>query len=393
VAKPWIKRKTRGGPSSHALVIGVSAYEHLPNADAPPDLLADETFGLRQLQSAAASAWSFAEWLRDEYNPPSAPLATVRLLLSPSAEEETKVKGLKARGAGVPPATTKNVNDAVFEWREEFEDRPDDVAILYAAGHGIMLTKDEGAFVLLQDFGAPRRGMLENSLDVPRVIAGLAGQTIAQKQFFFIDACQVRPDVVGDISAMKRGVGFDVPAEHPPGLAAIYTSAAPGTLALGAPGKGTLFSQALLECLGGLAATLADDGSDWVIKDTSMVGPLQDRIAELAAEHDADQRAKLGGTLGASVLHVLPKPPPLDVEFRVAPDAAAPFCFATLDDEHGKTVLNRSPFAPALQQTVPAGLYTVAVAIDPADAGPYKARQQPCFLRPPKPPPVVVKVS
>jgi hypothetical protein len=364
----------------------VSGYEHLPNVDAAPDLPADETFGLGQLQSAATSAVSFAEWLRDRYNAPAAPLATIRLLLSPSAKEHAP--------AGALPATEENVRKALYAWRKEFAKQPDDVAILYAAGHGIMLSKDEGALVLLQDFGAPDRGKLQNSLDVPKVIAGLVGPEMAQRQFFFIDACSVRPDLVGDMASMQRGVGFDVAEDQPPGTAAIYASAAPGTLALGEPGKGTLFSQALLECLEGLAATLDDASNDWVIKDTSMVGPLQDRIAELAAAHDADQRAKLGGTLGATVLHVLPEPPPIEVELRVAPDAAAPFCFATLDDNQGHTVLKRSPVdPPPLQKTVPAGVYRVDVVIDPADAGPYKDSHQACFLRPPKPQPVVVEVS
>jgi Caspase domain len=385
VAEPWIKRDTGDGPSTHALVIGVSAYEHLPDGAAPPAVPAEESFGLKQLESAASSAWSFAQWLRDEYNPPQAPLGTVRLFLSPSAKEDVQ--------AGIPAATTAAVQPALMAWFKAFKDRPDDVAILYAAGHGIMLSKDEGAIVLLEDFGAPDRGVIQNSLDVPTVIKGLAGEKIAQSQFFFIDACSVKPDLVKDMESMQKGVGLDVPGHNPPSVAAIYASAAPDTLALGAPGKGTLFSQALVECLDGLAATL-DDGGGWVIKDTSMVGPLKDRITDLAAEHDAEQVPTSGGTLGSTVLHMLPEPPRLEVEFRVAPDEATPFCFATLDDEQGKTIVKRSPLDPApLQKTIPAGIYLLAVAIDPAEDNRFKARQQPCFLRPPKPPPVVVKVS
>lgn len=385
MVKPWIKHATGDGPSTHALVIGVSAYEHLPDGATPPAVPAEESFGLRQLQSAASSAWSFAQWLRDDYNPPKAPLGTVRLFLSPSGKEHVP--------AGIPAATFANVEPAVRTWFKEFKDRPDDVAILYAAGHGIMLSKDEGAIVLLEDFGSPDRGMIQNSLDVPTVIKGLAAKKVAQSQFFFIDACSVKPELVKDMESLQKGAGLDVPGHNPPSVAAIYASAAPDTLALGAPGKGTLFSQALVECLDGLAATL-DDGGGWVIRDTSMVGPLKDRITNLAAEHDAEQVPTSGGTLGSTVLHVLPKPPPLEVEFRVAPGEATPFCFATLDDEQGKTVVKRSPLdPPPLQKTVPAGLYTLAVAIDPAEAKRFKASQQICFLRPPKPQPVVIKVS
>src|SRR5215208_2611840 len=162
VTQLWIKRDevlAGGGACTHALVVGVSAYDYLTDAAAAPDLPPGETFGLGQLRSAAASAWSFARWLADSYNPPSAPLTTVRLLLSPSAEEEEKVPGLRDRGPTAGLANRNNVEDAVFAWRDDCAEHPDHVAILYAAGHGAMLSKDEGGFVLLQDFGAPNRNI------------------------------------------------------------------------------------------------------------------------------------------------------------------------------------------------------------------------------------------
>ncbi|HET6478699.1 MAG TPA: hypothetical protein VFG35_01480 [Actinoplanes sp.] len=76
---------------THALVIGVSAYDHLPSVGAGP-------FGLSQLGSTAIGAYRFAVWLRDHYRNPDAPLATIRLLLSPSAAEISA----GARRAGPP---------------------------------------------------------------------------------------------------------------------------------------------------------------------------------------------------------------------------------------------------------------------------------------------------
>jgi hypothetical protein len=381
VAEPWIKRDVTG-PRTHALVLGVSAYEHLV------DGATGETFGLQQLRSAAASAWTFARWLADRYSPPGAPLATVRLLLAPSADETAQFPDV----ADVPRPTRENVEQALSEWRDDCSVRPEDVAILYAAGHGVMLAKDEGGFVLLEDFAQPGRPILESSLDVPSVRRGLAGPTVAQQQFFFIDACSVRPEAAQRLQTARGGVGLDEPAEAPPSVAPIYSSAAPGTLALGAPGMGTLFSQALIECLDGLASS-PDRTGQWVVTDTSLVGPLRDRVMELAVTHGEEQVATAGGTLGHIVLHKLAAGPALEVSFSVEPAEAAPFCFARLNDGAGGTIVERSPLQQPLIKTLPAGLYTVDVVIDPPDSGPYIAKQQPLFLQPPGPAPVVVSVS
>jgi hypothetical protein len=381
VPEPWIKRDVTG-PRTHALVLGVSAYEHLV------DGATGETFGLQPLRSAAASAWAFASWLGDRYSPPGAPLATVRLLLAPSDDEQAQFPDLPE----VQRPTCANVEAALREWKRDCSARPEDVAIFYAAGHGVMLAKDEGGIVLLEDFADPDRSTLANSVDVPSVRRGLAGPEVARQQFFFIDACAVRPEAVRSMQALRGGVGLDEPAEAPPSIAPIYTSAAPGTLALGAPGMGTLFSQALIECLDGLASS-PDRAGQWVVTDTSLVGPLRDRVMELAAQHDEEQVATAGGTLGHVVLHRLAAGPALEISLTVEPAEAAPFCFARLNDGAGGTIVERSPLHEPLVKTLPAGLYTVDVVIDPPDSGPYIARQQPLFLQPPSPAPVVVSVS
>jgi hypothetical protein len=114
---------------------------------------------------------------------------------------------------------------------------------------------------------------------------------------------------------------------------------------------------------------------------------------ELAAQHDEEQVATAGGTLGHVVLHRLAAGPALEISLTVEPAEAAPFCFARLNDGAGGAIVERSPLHEPLVKTLPAGLYTVDVVIDPPDSGPYIARQQPLFLQPPSPAPVVVSVS
>jgi caspase domain-containing protein len=298
--EPWIRRDdvlAAGTGCTHALVVGVSEYDHLPGDGNTT------TFGLLPLRSAAASAWAFARWLEQSYANANAPLATVRLLLAPSQDEMTQTPELGALPATVGEPSAQAVKTALFDWKADCDARPENVAILYVAGHGIMLSKDEGGILLLKDFAAPNETVLAGSLDVPSVRRGLAGPNVAQHQFFFIDACQVRPQDVRDV-LLRGGVGLDEPAEAPPAVSAVYTSAAPGTLALGAPGRGTLFSQALLECLE-LLGTEPDDEGHWVVTDTSLVGPLKARVLELAAESGLEQSATGGGVLGPVVLHQL----------------------------------------------------------------------------------------
>ena len=73
-----------------------------------------------------------------------------RLLLSPSEWEKEHVDGLADLPASVLAATRDNVEEAVGEWHDLAGSSRDNVVILYAAGHGIQMSKDDGGIVLLQ---------------------------------------------------------------------------------------------------------------------------------------------------------------------------------------------------------------------------------------------------
>ena len=118
-------------PSVHALVIGVSAYDHLQDGVGPTTaepLLA----GLGQLSAAATSATRVAQWLRDHFDYPGVRLGSVRLLASPTPGE------LPLPGGVTPPAATfDGVRRAVAAWRNDAREAPGNVTLLYVAGHGI----------------------------------------------------------------------------------------------------------------------------------------------------------------------------------------------------------------------------------------------------------------
>src|SRR5690242_13546377 len=106
---------------------------------------------MQQLESAAITAAEFARWLHDEHNIPDAPLRSIRLLLSPSNAE---LDGLSEREREAPRACMANVESAVCAWVETCRSDTGNVAVLYAAGHGIATTSVEPGILLLEDYGA-----------------------------------------------------------------------------------------------------------------------------------------------------------------------------------------------------------------------------------------------
>lgn len=132
------------GPQTHALVIGVSDYEFLPKDPLDPAQKDSATFDLSPVDCGASAAFQFATWLRDSYNRPSAPLGTVRLLISPSTLERTHLAlDAASKQSDVPPARAADVQVAIDDWADACAD-PKNVAILYVAGHGIEVCKDDG---------------------------------------------------------------------------------------------------------------------------------------------------------------------------------------------------------------------------------------------------------
>lgn len=344
------------GPAMHALVIGVSQYAHLPMGDdpAPADR---ETFGLRQLDCAATGALRFARWLRDEYHNPDAPCGSVRLLLSPSALEREKDPQLPA----VASATRDNVEAALGEWASACRERPENVAVLFAAGHGIVISKDDGGVVLLEDFAHLPNNVLSHALDVPSIRRGMGKP---RRQYYFVDACQVRPGFVRDNRALG-GVRFEEPQNETPELSAMFMSAASGTLALGVAGEGTLFSAALVDCLRQQAMAVGDDGC-YRVSSTSLVGPIATRLGELAQAHGQAQTATSGGQLGPAPFHLLEEEPRVPLTIAIHPEPAAVQSYASVTCPKGTYVLQQALLQPhPFTKELPAGLYSLAVKLDP----------------------------
>jgi hypothetical protein len=367
---PWVDKAVAAGASTHALVIGTSYYRFLPRTDDDASAPDRQTFGLRQTKTPATSAWLFANWLKDSYSNPNAPLGTVRLLLSPSEYEKQNVQGLADLPQAVLPATRDNVEEAVDEWHDAAKTNPNNVSILYASGHGIQLSKDEGGIVLLEDFAKLANAPLNHTLDVGSVRRGMAGPTMAQKQFYFVDACEVRPKEAIDYQSMGTGVGLNNPYEGAAACSPVYYSASPSTEALGEAGKGTLFVQALLGCLElGAVDDHVHENGWWVVTSSTLMKFLPGSVSELARRFNQEQKPTTGGQIADVIFHVLPEQPVVPVTLELDPADAKDCALARLWDgvAADASVFKDQRFGPTLTHSVPAGQYVLTVSMDPAN--------------------------
>jgi hypothetical protein len=292
---------------------------------------------------------------------PDAPLAkSVRLLLSPSAEEQKAFDTVERKA---PPATYARVKKAIDGWRNDCFDDPAGVAILYAAGHGVWRNPVQAGTLLLQDFAADPARIMESALDIPTVHYAMGAAGGPQRQFYFLDACRNHVDVPGALLADPGLPGWTGSIRNYAKTAPIFFSAAAGTTAYGIPGEATVFSQALLEALTRAGIDLDEDG-EWVVRDSTLGPPIIRQVAELAEARGTEQAAATGGTSSGVPFHICRAPPDVPITLSVAPPEAEPAARCTMRLDQ-RDVLTKSKVP--VKETVPAGNYLLRVTINPPD--------------------------
>jgi hypothetical protein len=375
----WLERKTDPTkPATHVLVVGVSRYDKLPeNKDADPPDGVTTTFGLVQVQSPALSAFKFARWLRDTYHNPGAPLASIRLLLSPSAIEKTAEPELKAacsndetvdrgdRGVETRPllaATTDNVEKAHDEWVDACRQNKGNVAILYASGHGICITHED-SYVLLQDFAVQKKP-IRASLDIAGFKKGLVGPKMAQTQFYFVDACRVPAENLGQMPNPGDGI---CPNERWTGpderSLEIFFSATSWQEAIARRGMPTLFNQALIETLDGSSWVKSASG-EFVVTPALMLESLKTKVRDLSKRRQKVAHSDQGET---HAFHIFPAPPRITVQVALNPPDGASSALARLRAGNGRCLREKQVFDPhplVLTDLEPA-IYTLDIDFNP----------------------------
>lgn len=357
---------------THAFIVGVSHYPYADGLDATPW---GNDSGITNLTGAARSASEVAAWLLNEYSNPDAPLASIRILLSP-VEDEVINPDVAARMAGEAPATRDAVKRDFFDFRQACKKNPDNVGFVYVAGHGVQLNK-RGAIVLLQDFAAPGEDYLHGAIDIVGCHSSMDESANAHHQLWFSDACRQPPETAEVFETLS---GAYKPGEEGPGQAQsspLFLAASTKESAFAAINALTIFSDALLAGLRGEAAVgPTDDCDQWHVSCTRLISYLPAKVKELLAGR-VDQQVDVTGRVLEMIAHRLQEVPSVRIVADLSPEDAYQGAVATLLF-NAKQPCAVDPSWPMVYQGH-AGLYQLSVTVAP----PFNGDEQNFFANPP----------
>jgi hypothetical protein len=366
----------QGKPGFHAFIVGVSAYTNLPAPEQPAN---PASFGMRQLSATALSAYKVYQWLlKCQANLPM-PLATCRLLLSPTPAEFQKEPGLQ--GLGTSCVLNHFLKDAK-EWREDVSAQAENIAFFYFAGHGIQRSKTDQV-LLLEDFNDGIGGVLRNSVDVHSLRNGMAPSpkrpNIGRTQFYFIDACRNLPFQITDFEKLDATAVFDVELSgFDDRRAPIFHAAIPDGKGFAVPLEQTLFSKVLLECLEGSAAESPETDGEirWHVSYKSLSEVLHDQLEALSKGFGVEQPSVADGFGKDAIICYLDSAPEVPTVFEVEPSDASTQTHVRILDDDGMPVRELPlPLSPhPYSEKLPAGFYQFVVTIEPPTS-PYINRQ------------------
>jgi len=354
------RTELNGGPGCHALIVGVSAYPHLPGGTGDP---APESYGMTQLTCGASSAARVSDWLLARRDRLAKPLATSRMLLSPSASEAVP---------SCQEPTLENLLAAAAEWRADAATHRDGLAFFYFAGHGFELSSTEQA-LLLKDFGNGIGPLLRGAVSVNNLFYGMAPTSrtpeMARTQVFFLDASRVHHRTLPSFERQNTTALFDADlATLDDRSAAVFYASSPGGWAYGITQGFTLFSQSLLDCLDGAAATVVSENdlqeATWGVTLYSLAEELPRAVYALSDSLGCYQRVSVGGSLGPGLICYADGPPRVEVSLQIEPEAAAPLAQVTVTDASDQ-VVSTTTGTPSDKLKLPAGVYHVRVSFEP----------------------------
>lgn len=370
------RKELHGAPGLHAFITGVSYYKHLSGGEGPK---AELDFKFPQLSASAKSAYKIYEWLLKRQNQLAVPLATIRLLLSPSKKIEAELRGIGS------PCTRANFSSEIKKWRKDALSTKHDenYTFFYFAGHGAIRKKND-SILLLEDFGDPAGGPLERSVALNNIFYGMSPpkskkRKIAGKQLYFIDACSVLPQIlkrkeeikISDIFSVDLG-GVDDRSSP------IFHAAAPGAETFSVPGEQTIFSEALLDCLNGAGGKALPEDANGVVKwQVSVIAlntALKSQIEVLNQKYNTGIKYTGTGYQIDAPIHTLDGPPEVKGLLQVIPEEALPFIAVDIINKREGKSWNFSPVKPHPHPCIlPAGYYTIKTTVNPPRQ-PYQNR-------------------
>jgi hypothetical protein len=266
----WINpTRSRGTPGTFAVVVGVSAYDHLAGGKGPA---ATNTYGLGQLAVSALTAHRFFQWLADTYSCARAPIGQCWLLLAPTLEEKAIAPQIDQHT--IAP-TFENCSQVLRSWVQSMQllaqyypaNAEASRAIFFFSGHGIEVVLDK-QLLCPNDYLKPPNGSANDAISTLNLWLALGTLPIGE-QVLLYDAC--RNDTT-ELKLMNQLEGAQilnvtVGQWYANRCAIKATATGPGTNAwqpgqpAGNDGK-SVFGRALLEALCGQGGIQFDCSAD-----------------------------------------------------------------------------------------------------------------------------------
>jgi hypothetical protein len=365
-------RRDTAQAQTHALVIGVNAYAHLPGGASSVDAPASKNFGLGQLTSPVLSASAFTDWLLTQHRNPAAPLGSVRLLSSPAT---WVANGLAAAALGVTDGTRIAVPDASFgsieaafaEWYLALHKHHDNVGLFLFSGHGL---EASDRYLLPADFGMNPLDPYDRAINFTVTHARM-DHCLARTQCYFLDACRHQPNDLR-IDAASGPIGKPLIGALPGAAyerdAPIFHAAAKGQSAAGEPGKESYFTDALIKCLDGMGARDAS-GAVCPVDHVSLGIALKELIGRVSEESGIAMRCSVAGEALlplAADLHLATPPVQVLMTLLCRPPEAHAVASLSVKHPGGRTPLRRRDPSP-LRVVILAGRCSIGVQFERLD--------------------------
>jgi hypothetical protein len=260
----YLEPDLQNAPAIHALVVGVGQYASstLPPVTSPP------------LSARAMVGWLLDGALRRDpkgLTNPVTPLGSLAVLLS----EKPDGGRSEVEGAPVPRASFANVKAAVREWTARARTHPANMLLLFVASHGESFGRRTA--ILLEDYGRDHDDATAGMTEIEQFVEALA-EIEPENQLLLFDCCRT-PTAL----KLRYDQRFGSTLVNPPardGLPRrpyVLRSTGLGSESYGRKNRPTLFTEALLDALKGLAASQNDC---WAI-DNFELGKIVTRLIGL----------------------------------------------------------------------------------------------------------------
>jgi hypothetical protein len=236
---------------------------------------------VQDVHCAVASARRVADWLVDNKDSLTPPLASIDLLLSEApADPKRQPYPMKLQPQQlIQRANSANVDAHGDAWQEQFQ--AGDTAFFFISGHGAM--EDNDAVVFLDDLNSKQKDPWGAFLNVSKTARALKGDQRLTAAFLFSDACQ---EYSRRFSEVDHGDGVRILTPQDPtrlpqarDKVAFVTAASQGLETLegdwdvDSKVKMGRFTQVLIQALDGASSRQQDE--DWVVYAEGAAGDLK----------------------------------------------------------------------------------------------------------------------